>query len=386
MSPDSPMRFLPTALAAALLAAGTSAQTQVDVLFLGNSYTQQNNLPNLVTQLATAAGHNLVADSNTPGGCTFGSPQGGTEHKNNATSQAKIAAGPWDFVVLQEQSVTPAIPGTKNNYMLPAAQVLEGQIHKHAASPFAELILYQTWGRQNGGAVGWGAFSASFTDFDDMQDALTAGYAEAAALTGATVAPVGEAWRLFFQQNPGTILHAGDGSHPNPAGSYLAACVIFATIFDASPVGNGFHHSLTASQAATIQGVAAEAVFGPTCGLTSYGLGPAHTLGLVGSGSTGLGDSLTLDVTGLPLTAGSSLVATALAAADVPLFGGTLLVDLAAPLLPLHLLPAGSSWTLTLPSDPAFTGLDVYLQAAAPDPTQPAGWALSGGLHLELCP
>ncbi|MDF1800148.1 MAG: hypothetical protein P1V81_13295 [Planctomycetota bacterium] len=382
------MQPLPTALAAALLAASASAQTQVDVLLLGNSYTQQNDLPSLLTQLAAAAGHNLVADSSTPGGCTWGSPQGGIEHTHNPASQAKLAAGPWDFVVLQEQSVTPAIPGTKDSYMLPAAQVLEGQLHLHAASPLAELILFQTWGREAGGTVAWGAFSASFADFDAMQDALTAGYAEAAALTGATVAPVGEAWRLFFQQNPGTLLHAADGSHPNPAGSYLAACVLFATIFDASPLGNGFHHTLTASQAAALQGVAAEAVFGPTCGVTSYGLGlgPAHTLVLGATGGTGPGDSLTVVVTGLPVTAGSSLVATALAEASAPLFGGTLLVDLAAPVLPLKLLPAGGSWTLTLPTDPAFTGLDVFLQAAAPDPAQPAGWAFSGGLHLELCP
>jgi hypothetical protein len=38
------------------------------VLFLGNSYTAVNNLPQMVADVASSAGDNLWFDSNTPGG------------------------------------------------------------------------------------------------------------------------------------------------------------------------------------------------------------------------------------------------------------------------------------------------------------------------------
>lgn len=41
------------------------------VLFLGNSYTEANNLPLIVSELATNTGDVLIYDSNTPSGYTF---------------------------------------------------------------------------------------------------------------------------------------------------------------------------------------------------------------------------------------------------------------------------------------------------------------------------
>ena len=52
-----------------------------------------------------------------------------------------------------------------------------------------------------------------FADFDEMQDALTAAYDECAALIGARVAPVGEAWRLARVLEP---LVEGDLSSLQP--------------------------------------------------------------------------------------------------------------------------------------------------------------------------
>ena len=37
--------------------------------------------------------------------------------------------------------------------------------------------------------------------------------------------------------DPKLVLHQPDKSHPSPKGSYLAACVFYATLFDKSPVG-----------------------------------------------------------------------------------------------------------------------------------------------------
>jgi hypothetical protein len=69
------------------------------VLFLGNSYTYANDLPQLLADIANSTGKTLIFDMNAPGGYYLG------EHLTNPTSLAKIASGNWDNVVLQEQSM-----------------------------------------------------------------------------------------------------------------------------------------------------------------------------------------------------------------------------------------------------------------------------------------
>ena len=77
-------------LLAMSLAILSQAQQSKRVLFLGNSYTFGNNLPQLVANVAQSQGDNLVFDSNTPGGYTLNG------HTTNAQSQSKIAQGTWD--------------------------------------------------------------------------------------------------------------------------------------------------------------------------------------------------------------------------------------------------------------------------------------------------
>ena len=58
-------------LAVFLLSVTVYGQEEKRVLFIGNSYTDVNNLPNLVKSIANSCGDNLIYESNTPGGCTF---------------------------------------------------------------------------------------------------------------------------------------------------------------------------------------------------------------------------------------------------------------------------------------------------------------------------
>ena len=45
------------------------------------------------------------------------------------------------------------------------------------------------------------------------------------------------AWKSALAADPKLVLHQPDKSHPNPKGSYLAACVFYATLLERSPVG-----------------------------------------------------------------------------------------------------------------------------------------------------
>ncbi len=67
-------------------------------LFLGNSYTFFNNLPELTAALANSAGDSLYFESNTPGGYTLGWQP--NAHVTNNTSLDLISGNDWDFVIL----------------------------------------------------------------------------------------------------------------------------------------------------------------------------------------------------------------------------------------------------------------------------------------------
>jgi hypothetical protein len=74
------------------------------------------------------------------------------------------------------------------------------------------------------------------------------------------VAPVGVAWQLGVTRDSSLALWQPDGSHPTQAGTYLAACVFYAALFRASPVGLPTQAGLAPETARQLQQLAQEAV------------------------------------------------------------------------------------------------------------------------------
>ncbi len=80
---------------------------------------------------------------------------------------------------------------------------------------------------------------------------------------GAFIIPVGLAFREAYRQRPGIKLQVGyDEYHPTLAGQYLAASVVYASIYERSPVGNPYDYfgALDADTRAFVQKVADETV------------------------------------------------------------------------------------------------------------------------------
>jgi hypothetical protein len=230
-----------------LLSMQLNAQTS-RALFIGNSYTQYNNLPSLVANLAAADGINMVVDSYTPGGYTF------QQHSTDPFAIAKINSQQWDFVILQEQSQRPSFsPAQVASQVYPYAAVLDSLILNN--NPCSETVFYMTWGRKNGDASNCGNYPPICT-YDGMQARLRESYMEMGMNNQATVSPVGAAWKLVRTWNPNFDLYVSDESHPSLHGSYLAACVHYATLFHKSPVGNSFISSLSQTDAALLQSAA----------------------------------------------------------------------------------------------------------------------------------
>ena len=88
-----------------------------------------------------------------------------------------------------------------------------------------------------------------------MQTRLNLAYASLAQNIGATLAPVGLGFERARNDAPAVELLNGT-QHPSPAGTYLAAAILFRVIFSSSPVGSNYHASLPATTADTLQRVA----------------------------------------------------------------------------------------------------------------------------------
>jgi hypothetical protein len=114
----------------------------------------------------------------------------------------------------------------------------------------AKTVLYMTWAKHEDGQ-----FITEATRF--VQDVLLVRYYDQSGQAiGARVAPVGRAWERALRDHT-VVLHASDGSHPTEAGTYLAACVFYATLTGKSPLGLGDGGlQVDAAQAAFLQQVA----------------------------------------------------------------------------------------------------------------------------------
>ena len=62
-------------------------------------------------------------------------------------------------------------------------------------------------------------------------------YVKAGKRNNTLVIPVGLAFEKAYKKNPNIKLHKPDGTHPNLLGTYLAACVVYASVYKESPIG-----------------------------------------------------------------------------------------------------------------------------------------------------
>jgi hypothetical protein len=210
------------------------------VLFIGNSYTYVNDLPGTFARLAASGGHRVETAMIAPGGAFL------SDEVANPDTATTIAATSWTAVVLQEQSERPASASEASAMFLPAASRLAAMAVADGARP----LLLETWAHRDG----WPEMRQ---DYAAMQTAIDQAYAAASAQSGAAVVPAGEAWQRVLARDPTIALWQDDGSHPAPAGTYLAACALYQTVFGTSPVGLSDHEGLPDSMAAELQQVAA---------------------------------------------------------------------------------------------------------------------------------
>jgi hypothetical protein len=208
------------------------------VLFVGNSFTYANNgLENHVRRLAASATPPklLQADSHTRGGATL------RIHYNRAEALEVIRNGAYDFVVLQDD-----IP----------------EVREHSVEPFLEYarLFEQEVAESGAKSVFFMAWSYDRLDWID-QDGIAQAHLQIGTELDARIAPVGVAFERASARRSDLGMLGRDQEHESIHGTYLAACVIYATLFSESPEGLSYAPwRVSAEEAEFLQQVAWETV------------------------------------------------------------------------------------------------------------------------------
>ena len=228
------------------------AQTY-DVLFIGNSYTYYNDLPDMLSKISSSFGDSIFHDQNTPGGYSL------YAHSQDQLTIDKINQQNWDYVVLQDQSQRPSLsPAYVSTAVFPYAQQLVDLIYQNYNC--SEPLFYMTWGRKNGDLTNCVNYPPVCT-YLGMQERLRDSYISMGINNNATVSPVGIAFKNAIALDSTIELYNNDNSHPSIYGTYLAACVFYSTIFKKSSIGSLFVPSaISASDALFLQQIASSTV------------------------------------------------------------------------------------------------------------------------------
>ena len=142
----------------------------------------------------------------------------------------------WDFVVMNDQSMAP----TSNNKKSQSAAVLESTYVPLFVETKSTPILFMTWAYWRDDID-----MSGLVDVPTFTSLLWEGYQYYAQVLKKAlpsnrkprIAPVGLAFLMIWEENPSfwKNLFGEDKYHPSPRGTYLAACVIYCTIYNRLP-------------------------------------------------------------------------------------------------------------------------------------------------------
>ncbi|NOT07036.1 MAG: hypothetical protein HOP28_02410 [Gemmatimonadales bacterium] len=179
------------------------------ILFIGNSLTYYNDLPDMVKALADSAGITGVQAAQ------VAQPDYALEdHYADGRAVSAIQAGGWHYVALQQgPSSTTANRANLRQWAATFAQIIRSK----GGTP----AMFQVWPQiQN------------FSTFDAANES----YRLAAEDIDGLLFPAGKAWQAALRRDPSIQLYY-DGLHASVIGSYLAALTIFGELFDRSVIG-----------------------------------------------------------------------------------------------------------------------------------------------------
>ena len=184
-----------------LFSSVSAQQDTLRVLFVGNSFTYFNNLPQMVSAMATSQGIPILTRQSTVGGSNLEQHWKG---EKGTRTMALLDSEDWDYVVLNNHSLS-AID-TPESFM-EYGRKFAARIVEKGAKP----VFMMTW---------------AYKSNPLMQEKITAMYSQLAADTGSDFVPAGPLFEAARHWRPDMELFFDD-KHPSPNGTYLLALAFY---------------------------------------------------------------------------------------------------------------------------------------------------------------
>ena len=204
------------------------------ILFVGNSYlyyndSLHNHFRRMVEEAFPNKIDNLEFKSATIGGSRLSHHNIDhlLNHKNLSVSK------PFDLVILQGGSGEVLTKKSRNEFAKESRKLIK-KIRKAGSEPALYMIH---------------AYSKSHNKYDpNMINKVIKTYEASGNKNNVLVIPVGLAFENAYKLNQTVQLHKSfDGSHPDMLGTYLAACVLYAAIYNRDPTLIDYHYFGTIS-------------------------------------------------------------------------------------------------------------------------------------------
>jgi hypothetical protein len=181
----------------------------INVLFIGNSHTFYNNMPQMVDRISISqqqAPYKIYTEQVTVGGATL------EKHWRQEKAAQTIISKPWHYVILQDQSTVMMYRHQRNN-----SKEYIKKFHRLIKEVGAHTILYATWPRQKGNVI----YDTFPKGYEYMQQIVDNNYYNIAKSAGTGLVFTSDIWN--FAQKNNIDVYNRDGNHASLEGSYLIA-------------------------------------------------------------------------------------------------------------------------------------------------------------------
>lgn len=214
--------------------------TPKQALFIGNSITYMGDIPQKFESIADAFGDSVDVTLHTPSGTGIG------DHVVSESLYETIRQGSWDYFIVQPGSGESPGTSTPPEITLERIETILDSVYHY--NPYVQPLFYQISCRT------WGHTPEDLATYNQTMDLILENVQYWADNTETFLAPVGETLRAAWNENQETLFwYDFDDIHLNERGSYLAACVFYATIFQKPSLGTEYLGNLEAETAAEYQ-------------------------------------------------------------------------------------------------------------------------------------
>lgn len=246
-----------------ILSCSLYAQTQENILFIGNSLTYYNDMSTLFQNIANSKGKNVYCSFYAPGGTGF------INHVNDSNVYNLFSSQSWDAVILQPGTGESAGRSSSTDSTIARGQRLIDSIRRY--SPCAKIILYEI----STGIAPNDTSNNNYNNYFTIQSLIKDSITRISNGLQIPFAPAGECFKSYYTLNQNLRLHSYYGDvHPNSYGSYLVACSIFNTLYQEKVFPCNFYGNVPSLLADSLQNISDSVVLThkPNWNINTYNL------------------------------------------------------------------------------------------------------------------